>query len=74
MISMDWGMIPASPPRGLKGARAGAHKGYGLLARVRTLIDASSHTKIIISPFFQRLRTRFSSLFFAASSPQKLTF
>ena len=74
MISMDWGMIPASPPRGLKGARAGAHKGYGLLARVRTFIDASSHTKIIISPFFQRLRTRSSSLFFAASSPQKLTF
>ena len=62
MISMDWGMIPASPPQGLKEAR------------VRTLIDASSHTKIIISLFFQRLRTRFSSLFFAASSPQKLTF
>ena len=55
-----------SPPRGLKEAR------------VRTLIDASSpRVRALLklsSVFFKRLRSRFSSLFFAASSPQKLTF
>ena len=43
MKSMDWGMILASPPRGRKRTLKET--------RVRTLIGASSPTKIIISLF-----------------------